>query len=142
SGKTEAGTAPRVDAKSRVPAEDLLEGRTDDALAGYKKIQAADPKGTTVAETRFNQIGYGFLLQKDYPKAIAVFRLNTQLYPNSANTYDSLGEALEKSGDNAGAIAMYKKSIEIASKPGNENVDQNGPARAHSEERLKALGAS
>jgi CubicO group peptidase (beta-lactamase class C family) len=142
SGKTQAGTAPRVGPKTRVPAEDLLEGHADDALAGYRKLQAEDPKGPTVAEARFNQLGYGFLQAKDYSKSIAVFRLNTQLYPNSANTYDSLGEALEKSGDTAGAIAMYKKAIEIASQPGKANVDQNGPARAHSEERLKALGAS
>ena len=142
SGKDQSGTAPRVDPKLRVPAEDLLDGKVDEALAGYRKIQAADPKGAAVSEQRFNQLGYGFLQNKDYPKAIAVFRLNTQLYPNSANTYDSLGEALEKSGDTAGAVAMYKKCIEIAGKPGNENVDQNGPARVHAAERLKALGAS
>jgi len=142
SGKTDSGVAPRVDPRMRVPAEDLLDGKLDEALAGYKKIQAADPKGSAVSEQRFNQLGYGFLQEKDYPKAIAVFRLNTQLYPGSANTYDSLGEALEKSGDTAGAIAAYKKCVEIAGKPGNENVDQNGPARVHAEERLKALGAS
>jgi CubicO group peptidase (beta-lactamase class C family) len=142
SGKDRSGTAPRIDPKIRVPAEDLADGKVEEALAGYRKIQSADPKGTEVSEQRFNQIGYGFLQSKDYPKAIAVFRLNTQLYPNSANTYDSLGEALEKSGDTAGAIAMYKKCIEVAGKPGNENVDQNGPARVHAAERLKALGAS
>ena len=141
-GKDQSGVAPRVDPKMRVPSEDLLDGKVDEALAGYRKIQAADPKSPVVAETRFNQLGYGFLQEKEYPKAIAVFRLNTQLHPDSANTYDSLGEALEKSGDTAGAIAAYKKCIEVASKPGQENVDQNGPARAHSTERLKALGAS
>ncbi|MGE5412858.1 MAG: serine hydrolase [Syntrophomonadaceae bacterium] len=140
-GKTQSGVAPRVDPKMRVPAEDLLDGKLDEALAGYRKIQAADPKSPLVAENRFNQLGYGFLQNKDYAKAIAVFRLNTQLYPDSANTYDSLGEALEKSGDTAGAIAMYKKCVEVASKPGRENVDQTGPARIHASERLKALGA-
>jgi CubicO group peptidase (beta-lactamase class C family) len=142
SGKANSGVAPRVDPTTRVPAEDLLDGKFDEALAGYRKIQAADPKAAAVSEQRFNQLGYGFLQEKDYPKAIAVFRLNTELHPDSANTYDSLGEALEKSGDTAGAIAMYKKCVEVAGKPGNENVDQNGPARVHASERLKALGAS
>lgn len=140
-GKTDSDTAPRVDPKTRVPAEDLLDGKLDEALAGYRKIQAADPKDRAVSENRFNQLGYGFLQSKDYAKAIAIFRLNSELYPNSANTWDSLGEGLEKSGDTAGAIAMYKKCVEVASKPGNENVDQNGPARVHAAERLKALGA-
>ncbi len=141
-GKQQSGVAPRVDPKMRVPGEDLLDGKVDEALAGYRKIQAADPKSPLVAESRFNQLGYGFLQNKDYAKAIAVFRLNTQLYPDSANSYDSLGEALEKSGDTAGAVAMYRKCVEVASKPGNENVGQNGPARVHATERLKALGAS
>jgi len=142
SGKTVSGVAPRVDPRLRVPAEDLLDGKMDEALAGYRKIQAADPKGPLASEQRFNELGYGLLQSKDYAKAIAVLRLNTLLYPSSANTYDSLGEALEKSGDTAGAIAMYRKAIEIASQPGKENVDQNGPARVHATDRLKALGAS
>ncbi len=141
SDRSKSVTAPRVDKNVRVPAEDLEDGRVDEALAGYKKIKASDPSDPAVAETRFNQIGYGYLQSKDYPKAVAAFRLNTELYPDSANTYDSLGEALEASGDKAGAIAMYKKCIEVASRPGSENVGQNGAARAHATERLKALGA-
>ena len=141
-GKLQTGTAPRVDPKTRVPSEDLAEGHVEEALSGYQKIKAASPSDPAVAENRFNQLGYGFLQAKDYAQAIAVFRLNTQLYPDSANTYDSLGEALEASGDKAGAVATYKKSVEVASKPGAEGASQNGAAKAHSQERLKALGAN
>jgi tetratricopeptide (TPR) repeat protein len=140
SGKTGTDTAPRVGPGLRVPSEDLADGKYDDALAGYRKLLAANPKDPAVAETRFNQLGYDALQKKDSAKAIAIFRINTQLYPDSANTYDSLGEALEASGDKAGAIAMYKKTIEVASQRG--DVDQNGPAKIHSTERLKALGAA
>jgi CubicO group peptidase (beta-lactamase class C family) len=140
SGKTSTETAPRVAPGMRVPSEDLADGKYDEALAGYRKLLAANPKDSAVAETRFNQLGYEALRTKDYAKSIAIFRLNTELYPDSANTYDSLGEALEASGDKAGAIAMYKKCVEVAAKQG--DVDQNGPARAHAQERLKALGAS
>ena len=140
SGKTETETAPRVGPGMRVPSEDLADGKYDEALAGYRKLIAANPKDPAVAETRFNQLGYGFLQNKDDAKAIAAFRINTELYPDSANTYDSLGEALEASGDKAGAIAMYKKCLEVAAKQG--DVGQNGPANVHSQERLKALGTS
>lgn len=141
SGRTSTDTGPRVDKNMRVPAEDLLEGRTAEAVAGYKKLKAANPSDPEVAENRFNQLGYGFLQSKDTATAIVVFRLNTELYPDSANTYDSLGEALEASGDKTGAIAMYRKCVEVASKAGNENLDRNGEAKAHAEGRLKALGA-
>ncbi len=133
-------TAPRVDKNTHVPGEDLEAGNLDAAVAGYKKLQAANPSDPGLAETRFNEIGYGFLQKKDYPKAIAIFRLNTELYPASANPYDSLGEALEASGDKAGAIAMYKKAVEVAT--GAPGVGQNDSAKAHSTERLKALGAN
>ena len=140
SGKTSTDTAPRIAPGMRVPSEDLADGKYDEALAGYRKLLAANPKDPAVAETRFNQLGYEAMQKKDYPKSIAIFRLNTQLYPDSANTYDSLGEALEASGDKDGAVAMYKKCVEVAAKQG--DVDQSGAARMHSQERLKALGAS
>ena len=138
----EPRTAPRVDKATHVPGEDLEAGRLDEAVAAYKKLQAANPKDPSLAEERFNQLGYEYLGKKDYAKAIAVFRLNTELYPDSANPYDSLGEALEASGDKAAAVAMYTKCIEVASRPGGQGVGQNDSARAHSSERLKALGAA
>jgi tetratricopeptide (TPR) repeat protein len=130
-----------VNKTTTVPAEDLEAGRVDEAVAAYKKMQAANPSDPSVAETRFNELGYTFLRKKEYAKAIAVFRLNTELYPGSANPYDSLGEALEASGDKAGAIAMYKKCVEIADTPAAQAQPQNASAKAHSLERLKALGA-
>jgi len=138
SGKSSTATAPRVGPNARVPSEDLADGKYDDALAGYRKLRAANPKDPSVAETRFNQLGYVDLQKKNYPQAIGVFRLNTELYPDSANTWDSLGEALEASGDKAGAIAAYQKCLDVAAKQG--DVGQNGPAKVHSLERLKALG--
>ena len=140
SEKTSTETAPRVGPGSRVPSEDLADGKYDEALAGYRKLLAANPKDPAIAENRFNQLGYEALQKKDDAKSIAIFRINTQLYPDSANTYDSLGEALEAGGDKAGAIAMYKKCIEVAGKQG--DVGQNGPAKVHAQDRLKALGAS
>jgi CubicO group peptidase (beta-lactamase class C family) len=134
--------APRVNPNTRVPAEDLLAGRVDEAVAAYRKLQAANPADPAIAEARLNQRGYEFLRKRDTAKAIAVFRLNTELYPGSANTYDSLGEALEASGDKAGAVAMYRKCIEVASGPGAESVAQNASAKAHSEARLKELSAA
>jgi len=132
-------SAPRVNPNTRVPAEDLEAGRVDEAIAAYKKLQAANPADPALEETRLNERGYFFLRKKDYAKAIALLRLNTELYPASANTYDSLGDALEASGDKAGAIAMYRKCVETASVPGAEAAPQNRSARAHAEARLKEL---
>jgi CubicO group peptidase (beta-lactamase class C family) len=135
-------SAPRTNPSVRVPADDLEAGRVDEAVAAYKKLQAANPADPAIAEARLNERGYDFLRKKDYAKAIALLRLNTELYPASANTYDSLGEALEGSGDKAGAIAMYRKCVETAALPGAENAPQNASAKAHAEARLKELSAA
>lgn len=140
SGKAQTGTAPRVGPGTRVPAEDLEDGKLDAAAAAYRKLKEANPSDPAVAEQRFNRIGYEYLQKKDSAKAIAVFQLNTQLYPDSANTYDSLGDALEGSGDKDGAIAMYRKTLEVAARQG--DVGQNGDAKAHAQARLKELGAA
>lgn len=46
-------------------------------------------------------------------EAVKVFKLNVELYPQSANVYDSYGEALAAVGDKENAIINYRKSVEL-----------------------------
>ena len=52
--------------------------------------------------------------------ALKIFKLNTELYPNSSNTFDSYGECLLKLGDKENAVKAYKKSLEL--NPKNQNA--------------------
>ena len=74
----------------------------------------ADPlhKYATV-ETDINRVGYDFIRDKKFDQAILVLKLNTELYPDSFNTWDSLGEAYMDRGDKALAIENYNKSLEL-----------------------------
>ncbi len=133
--------APRISPGTRFPAEDLEAGRLEDALAGYQRLRAADPADPAVAETRLNELGYGLLEKKETAKAVAVLQLNTQLYPDSANTWDSLAEATEAAGDTAGAIAHYRKALETIARAGSaDSAVVNERLRSHAVDRLKALG--
>ncbi|MFT6867515.1 MAG: putative alpha/beta superfamily hydrolase [Cyclobacteriaceae bacterium] len=70
-----------------------------------------------------NRIGYAMLRSRnesDKSKALTFFILNTENFPNSFNTYDSLGEAYEASGDKKKAIENYKKALELY--PKNEHA--------------------
>lgn len=71
----------------------------------------ADPKDMIL-----NMIGYN-LLYSDDPKeidqAIEVFTLNTELFPDIANVWDSLGEAWRKKGDRQKALQFYRKALKI-----------------------------
>ena len=73
---------------------------------------AASP-GYFYSEVEFNAYGYAFLQQNKVDEAIRMFRINTKLYPDSWNVYDSLGEALLRAGDTDDAAAMYEKSLTL-----------------------------
>ncbi|MCB0615917.1 MAG: tetratricopeptide repeat protein, partial [Phaeodactylibacter sp.] len=60
-----------------------------------------------------NQLGYGLLEEEMFQDAIEVFRINTELYPEEANPWDSLAEAYLKSGDKKTALKFYRKALEI-----------------------------
>lgn len=68
------------------------------------------------SEWAINMEGYKLLWRDELDKAIKVFELNTQLYPEGFNTWDSLAEAYMKKGDEKKAIAYYNKSIELNEK--------------------------
>jgi tetratricopeptide (TPR) repeat protein len=55
-------------------------------------------------------------------KAIEGFKLNVEAYPQSANVYDSLGEAYLLRGDKEKAIENYQKSLNLD--PKSENAKE------------------
>ncbi|MCB0475104.1 MAG: serine hydrolase [Flavobacteriaceae bacterium] len=70
----------------------------------------------TPKEDLLNQIGYSLLQSgtKDNLKnAIGIFLLNTELFPDVANTWDSYGEALLIEGDKSGALKAYEKALSL-----------------------------
>jgi serine-type D-Ala-D-Ala carboxypeptidase/endopeptidase len=69
-------------------------------------------------EVTINELGYSYM-EKNINAALAIFKINIEMYPNSFNVYDSYGEALLKNGQQDLAIENYKKSVEL--NPGNKN---------------------
>ena len=64
-------------------------------------------------EVEINNVGYRLMADKKLEQAIEIFKLNTQLYPESFNTWDSLGEALANAGKKTEAIENYEKSLKL-----------------------------
>jgi hypothetical protein len=64
-------------------------------------------------EADVNAAGYELLRSGETNAAVTVFTVNTQMFPKSGNTWDSLGEALEKAGKRDEAIAAYRKALEL-----------------------------
>jgi CubicO group peptidase (beta-lactamase class C family) len=71
-------------------------------------------------EDLLNRVGYRLLGLGQVTAAVAIFRKNVEAYPQSANVYDSLGEAYAVLGDTASAIANYRRSLTLD--PHNSNA--------------------
>lgn len=79
-------------------------------------------EGYNFEESQLNTLGYYYLQNDKVEYAIAVFKLNLLTYPQSANGYDSLGEAYMKAGIKDKAIESYRKSLEL--NPNNKNAQK------------------
>ncbi|UCD62844.1 MAG: PD40 domain-containing protein [Candidatus Zixiibacteriota bacterium] len=84
------------------------------------ELRQAGSTFTTEDEAVINRLGYRFLAWGRVDDAVRILELNVALFPNSANTYDSYGEALLGKGDTVGAVENYKKSLEL--NPENTNA--------------------
>ena len=93
--------------------------RDNGADAAIRQFDALLKNGG-VSEEAINSLGYRLLRQKNFRDAVRVFQLNTDLHPQSANTYDSLAEAYMDSGDKPLAIQFYEKSLALD--PNNSNA--------------------
>ena len=89
------------------------------ALAAFEAIKA-DTRTYYTSEREFNALGYRLLQERKVEEAIAVLKLNTELYPASWNVWDSLGEAYMFAGQRDLALSNYKKSLEL--NPNNNNA--------------------
>ncbi len=101
-------------------ALDLLEGRTKKAEKALRELaQSEDPRRV---EGTVNFVGYGLLEAERLKPALKIFEINTELFPEAFNTWDSLGEAFMKMGNDAKAIACFEKSLEL--NPENTNAEE------------------
>jgi tetratricopeptide (TPR) repeat protein len=73
-------------------------------------------------ERSLNVLGYELLGEQQIEAAIAVFRLNTEQFPDSANTWDSLAEGYLTNGQTELAEKYYRKSLALD--PTNQNAKQ------------------
>ena len=103
----------------------------NDTVTAERELTAARDKPSNrfrSFESETNALGYRLLAARKLEQALVVFRLNTRAYPGSANTFDSLGEALLSAGYREAAIDAYRKALAL---------DPNFQSSAHA---LRGLG--
>lgn len=121
----------------RDPKDGLPVGGLKGAEQHYREL--SERFGFPVsAEQTINQIGYNLLGQKKIEESIAAFRRNVELYPGSANVYDSLADGLEA----AGKADQARQSVEKAVTVGTAGGDPLLPQFKQHLERLAAASAT
>lgn len=99
---------------AKVMFETLMAKDVKSAIAQYETLKKDHPKDYIFLAQELNALGYYLLTEKKrIEDAIAIFKLNTQVYPKYANGYDSLAEAYMISGNKTLAIKNYAKSLEL-----------------------------
>jgi tetratricopeptide (TPR) repeat protein len=73
-------------------------------------------------EGSLNTFGYQLLEGKHSAGAVQIFKLNTELFPESANVWDSLAEAYMKAGDPKNAQMNYERALTVD--PANQNAKE------------------
>lgn len=90
------------------------------------------------AEQTINQMGYVLLGDKKIEESVATFKRNVELYPGSANVYDSLADALEAAGKPDLARQNSQKAVSVAT----ETADPRLPQFKQHLDRLAAAAAT
>ncbi len=90
-------------------------GGSSAMISRYRELKGTnfDNKKIYANEAELNTLGYLLLRAKKADDAVAIFKLNVEEYPRSANVYDSLGEAYVAAGQKQLAIENYEKALEI-----------------------------
>jgi hypothetical protein len=83
------------------------------ALAMLDAARQSDPQAALFQEARLNGVAYRLFRNGKQPDGLALFRKIVEMFPSSSNAYDSLSEALEATGDRAGAAATARKGLEV-----------------------------
>lgn len=92
----------------------------DQAVKQYHDFRTAESSAYDFDEGELNALGYQLIRAKKFKESIRILQLNVEAYPQSSNTYDSLGEAYLDDGNQAQAIANYQKSLQL--NPKNRNA--------------------
>jgi thiol-disulfide isomerase/thioredoxin len=98
-------------------SHDLVDSWLKQGLLADENLSAAglarQARSAIVSEGELNACGYVLMARNANQEAVNLFRINANLFPKSANCYDSLAEAYLKIGNKTKAITMYENALEL-----------------------------
>jgi len=105
-----------VEAKDSAGAEVerfLQRAGMEAALGRFRQLRKRETGDYYFLEGEFTALGYSLLGRGDTADAVDILRLNTEMFPESGDAHDSLGEALVSAGDPELVVACFERALEI-----------------------------
>ncbi|GLR18220.1 DUF6090 family protein [Portibacter lacus] len=118
---TQNGRTKNIKRIPRKHLSDLVtKGKTIDEV--IQVINSEDKKDSDYITSiwAINALGYDLFKKKNFNEALKLFKLNTELYPDKANPWDSYSECLMAMGKKEEGIKAYKKFVELS--PDNDSA--------------------
>jgi len=78
-----------------------------------ERFDLLNPAHPIMADATFTRFGYQFLQQGNVASALVVFRWGVTAYSQSANAWDSFGDACTANGDLDSALACFRKAMAV-----------------------------
>jgi len=107
-----AYTLPKLSI-AKIMYKKLNESDIASVIQFFDSVKNINDPNYEINEREINLLGYQLLYENKINEAIEVFKKNTETFPSSSNTFESLGEAYMKEGNNKLAITSFKKALEI-----------------------------
>lgn len=108
----------------------IAEDGVDAAVAAY-------PRERPLPEATLNLAGYTVLLGGNPKGGLKLLALNAEMYPSSANVWDSLADAYLAIGDRAKAIELAKKAAALLATEKGLTEERRKAIQASIEQKLK-----
>ena len=122
SGEEIIASFEMMSADEKIPLEMIASGDFEKGLSAYMDLQSSDKNDEAISENNLNRKGYNLIAENNIELAKGIFKVNMQLYPESANVYDSYAEACMLNKEYEPAIKNYQKSLEL--NPQNQNAQK------------------
>lgn len=91
----------------------IVRDDVDVAVELAEKFDLCNTEDPIMVGTNFTALGYEYLQSGRIEPALKVFEMGITAYPNSANGWDSYGEACSAGGDMRLAVTCYEKALEL-----------------------------
>jgi dienelactone hydrolase len=109
-----------------------------EAVKVFNGIPKSSRSAEQFPEAQINLLGYFHLQAGRTDAAIQLFKLNTVAYPDSANTYDSLGDAYLARGQNDLALQASERALALLPKD-KSTANRKEQIRQSAEQKIAKL---